>query len=204
MGLDIYHIKASSDNSKEHFVVNDREPLLSLQHLIAKKDNQYINWEQIFRDNDLDLNRYFLRAQQFPVECYGFVYAEHAGHSAPLQVCVWFYGSNLPLVETLYKFRHIFPAKIHGHELARGVRKIWTRRKWKTVNQDVLFGDVIGYQRGGVDDAFYQHFRPDEFFSDKTRFAQLIASILPDCRAEFRKSFIETWDDKTCAIIISY
>jgi len=70
--------------------------------------------------------------------------------------------------------------------------------------ETVIFYDVVGYQRNGVSEDFYYHFRPDDVTCLDHRVEGIYQSTIPEARENFKRTFMDHWIDGRSFVIISY
>jgi hypothetical protein len=70
--------------------------------------------------------------------------------------------------------------------------------------ETVIFYDVAGYQRNGVNEDFYHSFRPDDVTCMEHRVEAIYQATVPELREEFKRTFMDNWIDGRSFVLISY
>jgi hypothetical protein len=70
--------------------------------------------------------------------------------------------------------------------------------------ETVIFYDVVGYQRNGVSEEFYCHFRPDDVTCLEHRVEGIYQNANPEARENFKRTFMDNWIEGRSFIVVSY
>jgi hypothetical protein len=71
-------------------------------------------------------------------------------------------------------------------------------------SENVIFYDVVGYQRNGVSDEFYRCFQPDDVTCLEHRVEGVYQMTAPGLRENFKNTFMDNWIVGRSFVIISY
>jgi hypothetical protein len=200
MGLDLFHAHAKSEVDKQFFRVDrSAEELKSPQNYFQEYGNPHINWEKMFADRGLVYQKYRVMGHSTDGKhsCFVFVDADAVGINHPIRAVFsneWQF-SLLPRFMQRSKFRL---AKVRPSRYFFG--PFVTVMKTETV----IFYDVVGYQRNGVSQEFYHHFRPDDVTCLEYRVEAIYQSASSDLRESFKRNFMDNWIDGRSFLIISY
>src|SRR5262249_6508559 len=67
-----------------------------------------------------------------------------------------------------------------------------------------VYAEEIGYQRKAVSAPFYDEFRPSEWIVDIARVRRIHELTDEDSRDEFGSGFLDTWDERTSFVLVSW
>lgn len=156
MGLDIFHAQAKREIDGNFFRVDDAasDQFKALKPYVQVHQNPHIDWEKMFSDQGLVFGNYRASgsATDGRYNCFVFVDADAVGFEAPIRVVF----CDERRFAWLPKFMQRSRFRIPGSKKAPPVfGPFETTMK----SEDVIFYDIVGYQRNGVSDEFYQCFQ---------------------------------------------
>ncbi|MBX9773802.1 MAG: hypothetical protein K2Y71_05255 [Xanthobacteraceae bacterium] len=201
MGLDIYHAQAKREVDVNFFRIDGMasDEFRSLQPYVQVHQNPHTDWEKMFSDQGLVYGNYraVVRATDGRRNCFAFVDADAVGFEAPIRV-IFSDEWQFPL---LPRFMQRSKFNVPGSKKApHFFGPFATIMK----SENVVFYDIVGYQRNGVSDDFYQCFRPDDVTCLENRVEGIYQMTAPELREEFKRTFMNNWIDGRSFVIISY
>jgi hypothetical protein len=200
MGLDICHAQAKHKVDGNFFRVDTfLEELKSLESYFQLHQNQHIDWEKMFADRGLTFGSYRVmsRATDGINSCFVFVDANAVGFDHPIRA-VFSDEWQLPL---LPKFMQRSKFRIPG---SRKAPHFFGAFEKIMKSENVIFYDVVGYQRNGVSDEFYRCFQPDDVTCLEHRVEGVYQMTAPGLRENFKNTFMDNWIVGRSFVIISY
>jgi len=200
MGLDIYHAQAKRDVDGNFFGVDTvLNELKSLEPYVQVHQNPHIDWEKMFADRGLIYGDYRImsRATDGIYNCFVFVDASAVGFDHPIRA-VFSDEWQLPL---LPKFMQRSKFRVPGSRKAPYFFGPFAKIM---KSENVIFYDIVGYQRNGVSDEFYRCFRPDDVTCLEHRVEGICQMTAVELRNDFKRTFMDNWIDGRSFVIISY
>jgi hypothetical protein len=200
MGLGLFHVHAKHEAGEKFCRVgNFSNELKPLQHYFQEHDNPHIDWEKMFGERGLvyQNHRVMSRATDGRYTCFVFVKADAVGLHHPIQA-VFSNERQFPLLPKFMR-RSRFP--LPG---ARKAPHFFGPFATAMKTETVIFYDVVGYQRNGVSEEFYHHFRPDDVTCLEHRVEGIYQSTIPEMRANFKRTFMDNWMEGRSLVLISY
>jgi hypothetical protein len=200
LGLDLFHVHAKHEADEKFCRVgNFFDELTPLRSYFQEHDNPHINWEKMFAERGLVYRDYRVMSRAFDGKCtcFFFVDADAAGFQHPIRA-VFSDESRFPLLPKFMKrSKFDMPA-------ARKAPHFFGPFEMVMKTETVIFYDVAGYQRNGVSDEFYHHFRPDEVTCLEHRVYAIYQSTIPEAREDFKRKFLDNWIEGRSFVLISY
>ena len=200
MGLDILHVYAKKD-TQDNFcrVDNFLNEMKPLQGYFQEHDNPHIDWEKMFADRGLVDKKYRIvsRASDGKHTSFFFIDADAVGLDHPVKAVF----SNEWQFPLLPKFMQRSNFRL---PTARKAPHFFGPFAMTMKTETVIFYDVAGYQRNGVSEEFYYHFRPDDVTCLQHRVEGIYQSTIPEMRENFKRTFMDNWIEGRSFVLISY
>ena len=200
MGLDILHVYAKHEADEKFCRVDDfLNELTPLQGYFQEHENPHIDWEKMFAERGLVYQNYRVmgRSTDGKYTCFIFVDADAVGFDHPIRA-VFSDEWQFPLFPKFMrrsKFR--LPA-------SRKAQHFFGPFATAMKTETVIFYDVVAYQRNGVSEDFYYHFRPDDVTCLEHRVEGIYQSTNLEARENFKRTFMDNWIEGRSFVIISY
>jgi hypothetical protein len=200
MGLDIFHAHAKHEADTTFCSVGDfLSQLTPLRSYFKEHENPHIDWEKMFADRGLVYrdHRVVSRVSDGRHTCFFFVDADAVGFQHPIRA-VFSDEQRSPLLPKFMKrSKFQLPASRHAPHF-------FGPFDMTMKTETVIFYDVAGYQRGGVSDEFYRHFRPDDVTCVKDHAYAIYQSAIPEAQQNFKRNFLDNWIEGRSFVLISY
>jgi hypothetical protein len=205
MGLDIYHLRANAAGKGSPFVLDDAYGKERLREkfdwCLREVDFPIIDWSKTLAALGFDKSQYDLRIAM-PADG-----QTRTGQRATTAGFRRRPRANIELPELLFVTNSDAPAavkkRIHRGwgdnavvltaEYVRGIMRATS-----------VYAEEIGYQRKAVAAAFYDEFRPSEWILDIARVRRIHELTDEDSRDEFESGFLDTWDERTSFVLVSW
>jgi hypothetical protein len=200
VGLDIYHLYAKREAGRDFCRVDGvLEEMKPLQSYFQKHENAHLDWETMFSARGLDYRNYAQRSRTTNGihTAFGFVDAASTSLNDPIKVVF----SNERLLRRLPSFMQ---PKMLRHPQFKNARKFLGPFATVMKVETVVFNDTVGYQRNGVADAFYRTFKPDDVTCLRQRVETIYEVTEPKLRDQFKRVFLDNWDEGRSFVLISW
>ena len=69
---------------------------------------------------------------------------------------------------------------------------------------DVVYVAPAGYQRKNVVDDFFRVFPPDWAFAERRYAERIFELTVPEAQQDFRRNFLDNWDERHSLVVISW
>jgi hypothetical protein len=200
LGLDIYHAHAKSEVDGKFFTVDQHlDEMKPLKPYFQQQENPHLDWERMFAARGLVHGNYRVMSMGTDggARSFAFVDADAVGFDHPVRA-VFSDEWQFPLLpKFLQRSRFRFPG---SNRAPHFFGPFATVMKLETV----IFYDVAGYQRNGVNEDFYHSFRPDDVTCMEHRVEAIYQATVPELREEFKRTFMDNWIDGRSFVLISY
>lgn len=196
MGLDLYHLQATDDQSASHVVVDpEASEFHMLKDFFREKDNEYIDWKAMFGSKGLVFEDYAVTNTTLSTSDSLFqrgklLQTTSFTHRLNVHDMVVFTTASAPLLR--------WP---RGRSAVKTVHGPFT---YRTQRDNVVHVVQIGYQRNDVTDAFYEEFPPDLTSGDAGQVRRLAELVTAEARPEFMRQFIDNWQDGRSVLVVSW
>jgi hypothetical protein len=200
MGLDIYHAHAKREVDRRFCRVDPFiDEMQLLRPYIQRHESPSIDWERMFSARGLECKNYRLmvRTTDGKNTCFVFADVGTVGFNHPIRAVF----SNEWKFPLLPKFM-----KQSKFRLPQSKNAPHFFGPFLTVmkSENVIFYDLVGYQRNSVSEEFYHYFRPDDVTCLEHRVEGIYQATAPELRENFKRNFINNWIDGRSFVIISY
>jgi hypothetical protein len=203
MGLDIHHLYATTKEDPSRFCrveqfLGEMQPR---RRFFRQHKNRHVDWEYMFAKRGLVYSHYRLlsRASKGKYMMFAFVDADSPGVVGPVRV-IFSNELRMPF-GFLQRSRFPDPDTEGGSEAAlRVFGQFGTLMKAETV----VFYQPVGHQKDGVSEAFFQEFKPDDLTCSRQRVDLIYDRVLPEAREDFKRDFLDKWDETRSFVLISW
>jgi hypothetical protein len=179
MGLDLYHRKVTPVGYDGTMTVAQDEaepdPLVCFLGSALDEENTYIDWEKTFT------------LKGYPADAYR-MYLQSADGSG-----VSYHFSRNDDADPALPEKLAFVENKNQHDLCL----------FKQIDKAIPYVEV-GYQRKSVSGQFYEEFNGWEVITDKARVERIYQLTEDFAQANFKKTFLDNWEDGVSFVVIWY
>ncbi len=202
MGLDIHHLQATLSREGRHFcrVEAFLTQMQPLERYFQQAENEHVDWEKMFATRGLVYENYRLKSRgtDGTYTAYAFADAGIGGAADPVKVIF----SNEPRLSFLPKF--MLRSKFEPAGTSASTLRFFGPFPTVTKSDAVVFFDRAGHQQNGVAEEFYREFRPDDLTCSRERVERIYELTLPEFRDEFKRTFLDNWEEGRSFVLISW